>query len=189
VSFAHHCPLSTPGALLLFGLCFANLACTERSHEPGPGLAKRQRVSLRVGERVPNTSEASAVGSAGSPLVRGTPNFSRLVRCRSDGIVFKNEEKTEADRFMTPRLRGRLVALSELVRKRWPGTELRVTEAWDEEREHGPSSVHYEGRAADVTTSDLDPQKLGQLAALAVEAGFTWVYYEDQTHVHVSVEK
>jgi hypothetical protein len=38
---------------------------------------------------------------------------------------------------MTPRLRARIVALGERVRREWPGVELRVTEAWDEDEEHG----------------------------------------------------
>jgi hypothetical protein len=90
---------------------------------------------------------------------------------------------------MTPRLRQKLVDLSRRVRQTWPKVELRVTEAWDDRREHGHESVHYEGRAADITTSDQDPKKLGPLAALAVQAGFDWVYYEDATHVHVSVKR
>lgn len=163
-------------------------AATASCAADGPSLSRR-RGALRIGERVPGAPERETVGAIARPVLRGGGDFGHLVRCDDGRIVFKDEEKTGADRLMTQRLRDGLVRLSALVRRRWPSLSLRVTEAWDEEREHGEGSLHYEGRAADLTTSDVDPDKLGELAWLAVEAGLDWVYFEDDSHVHVSVTR
>jgi hypothetical protein len=152
-------------------------------------LVKRNRTQLAVGERMPNEVEARIVGAADEPITRNSGGFKTLVTCEDCPFIFKDEERNRSDRMMTPRLRRNLVQLSRLVSQTWPKLELRVTEAWDDRREHGPGSVHYEGRAADITTSDQDPAKLGTLAALAVRAGFDWVFYENATHVHVSVKR
>jgi hypothetical protein len=154
----------------------------------GPALSKTGG-ALELGESVPRLSEQDAIGQVLVRVSRQMPDYRTLRRNKSPEIVFKDEESTGADRMMTPRLQQRLSSLNQLVRREWNGVSVRVTEAWDENGEHGPSSAHYEGRAVDLTTSDIDPEKLGRLAFLAVEAGFDWVYFEDRTHVHASVRR
>jgi hypothetical protein len=156
---------------------------------PGPALSRARGDELNLGERVPRMSEQDAIGRVLVRVSREMPDYRSLSRSRSGEIVFKDEESTGADRMMTPRLERRLLLLHRLVRREWDGVSLRVTEAWDENGEHGPWSAHYEGRAVDMTTSDMDTTKLGRLAYLAVEAGFDWVYFEDRTHVHASVRR
>ncbi len=174
---------STRTALLI---AFVGTACHPLA-EDAPELSRgRQATELAIGEARPPIAESTAAGSLKSTITRESPRFRELVECRSSRILFKDEEQTGADRLMTMRLRARLYRLSERVAAEWTGVQLRVTEAWDEDGEHSGRSLHYEGRAADLTTSDRDPEKLGRLAALAAESGFDWVYRE-RTHVHVSV--
>lgn len=142
-----------------------------------------------IGQRAPDVDEISACGAIAGRVARGTPEFAGLVEVTGSSIVVKDEEGTGADRMMTRCLRDGLLALAALVAAEWPGRNLRLTEARDEGGEHAGASLHYEGRAADVSVSDKDGGKLGRLARLANGAGFDWVFFEDSRHVHVSVRK
>lgn len=144
---------------------------------------------LVIGEMVPAKSEVSASGAFTKKISEGTPEYDALVTNTNPDIVFKDEEGTGADRRMTKRLKQKLDKLATFVAAEWSGVKLRVTEAWDEDDEHAGTSLHYEGRAADLTTNPLDAGKLGRLGRLAVDAGFDWVLYENSAHIHVSVTK
>lgn len=162
-----------------------------RSYPPrlAPAFTASPGDSLSLHQRVPDQSEADAVGTITQVVARGSEAFKHFVTNNNPDIVFKDEEGTGADRLMTPLLADRLNKLADLVKSEWSGVKLRITEAWDEDAEHSKTSLHYEGRAADMTTSDRDRAKLGRLGRLAVDAGFGWVYYEDESHVHASVPK
>jgi hypothetical protein len=144
---------------------------------------------LKPGEMVPNRSERSAIGGATTVIKRGTPEFGALVSNTNPNVVFKDEEGTGSDRMMTMKLSARVDALAALVAQEWTGTRLRITEAWDENMEHGTNSVHYEARAIDMTTMPVDGSKLGRLGRLAVNSGFEWVFFENALHVHASMSK
>ena len=143
---------------------------------------------LAVGEKVPANSEVAVCGAIKKKIARTDPDFGFLVSNMNPAIVFKDEEGTGADRMMTKRLSDRLDDLAASVAREWSGVKLRVTEAWDEDNEHAGNSLHYEGRAADLTTQPIDKNKLGRLGRLAVNAGLDWVWFENVAHVHVSVK-
>lgn len=143
---------------------------------------------LNVGEKWPGEKEQDYSGSALQTL-DGTSLSSIAYSAEGYKVEIKFEEGNLSDALVSEKLGDKIVELAQKVEAEWKGQNvyLRVTEAWDTESEHSNFSLHYEGRAVDITTSDRDKIKYNRLAGLCIEVGFDWVYNEGN-HVHASIK-
>lgn len=141
--------------------------------------------------------------SASTPMIchlqRDSCGYYQLVGILDPAIVFKQEEEwpyATEDILMHPAMLTPLSRLNRLVQAEWGSAyQLRVTESYDSLLEHDPPeseprsrySLHYEGRAIDLTTWPVDQSLYGRLCALAYCAGFDWVQHEGH-HCHASIK-
>ncbi|EDO44349.1 predicted protein, partial [Nematostella vectensis] len=162
----------------------------------GPGKAAFDRdnraIPMKIREHIPDTSETSLQASGPSRKIkRGSNGYKELITNADPNIVFR-EDKAGNNRRMSKRCERKLKILSSLVRKEWIGdVKVRVIRAYDDgtskKRHHGPHSLHFSGRALDITTSDEKRDKLPMLGRLAYRAGFDWVY-RAKAYIHASVK-
>jgi hypothetical protein len=131
-------------------------------------------------------------------LKRDSCGYQKLVGILDPTIVFYREEAPPydaEDHVIHPAMVLPLARLNQLVQAEWGGVyQLRVTDAYDSLLDHDPPeskpetrySLHYEGRAIDLTTWPVDLSRYGRLCALAHCAGFDWVHHEGN-HCHASI--
>lgn len=162
---------------------------------PLPELRQGQFISA---SRSFTQTEPAAAGPMACRIKRDTCAYRQLVGIVDPSIVYKQEElppfNTE-DFLIHPAMVAPLSKLNQLVQAEWGGAvQLRVTDAYDSQLDHDPPqtaerraySLHYEGRAIDLTLWPIDRSRYSRLCALAHCAGFDWVLNEG-THCHASI--
>jgi hypothetical protein len=163
---------------------------------PLPDLRAQQHISV-------SGSYTETERSASTPMLchikRDSCAYNQLVGLLEPTIIFKQAEDPPyniEDMLVHPAMLKPLARLNQLVRAEWGGAyRLRVTAAYDSLLQHDPPeskpetrySLHYEGRAVDLTTWPIDQSRYGRLCALAHCAGFDWVL-DEGNHCHASIQ-
>jgi len=160
-----------------------------------PELAFDQHISASGSYTMTQTE------AAGPMVCRIAPNscaMAYMVGNLDATIVFKREEAPPydvEDIKMHPSMLMPLYQLNKLVQEEWNGqVQLRITDAYDSLLEHDLNqsdpdrkySLHFEGRAVDLTTWPIDLNRYPRLCALAHCAGFDWVHNEGG-HCHAAI--
>jgi hypothetical protein len=150
--------------------------------------AARTNVPVPVSEvtRECLTNAEASIGARHDTVTRtpGTPSFSR----EPDEVFLMTREAAAALE----------EARTEVAAQIGVEYDIWVNGAWDSSHSvHGVGSRHNWGAALDLVLCRLpcasgaskvtDPLVLGMLPPILVEAGFTWVWYEDPRHVHASI--
>ncbi len=189
-------PINTPKVLTLYPKEFVLPTATPIPTQPQPVLAFNEHISAQGSF---TETQWATSGPMICQIKRDSCAYYQMVGNLDPTIVFKREEEppyNTEDILMHPAILLPLSRLNQLVLAEWDGAYLlRITDAYDSLLEHDLSqpdpnrkySLHFEGRAIDVTTWPVDSSQYGRLCMLAHEAGFTWVHNEG-THCHASIK-
>jgi hypothetical protein len=117
---------------------------------------------------------------------------------RDSRIKYYDEEAApfnDEDALMHPAMLAPVSRLRQLVDDEWAGAyQLFVTDTYDRLGDHDLAqpvlgrkySLHFEGLSIDFVTYPVEPARYSRVCALAIAAGFDWVYIEVD-HCHVSL--
>ncbi len=170
---------------------------------------------LKAGSRYPDIRETYAVKVSSVEIYkRDSYEFNTfLIKYPYDNISFKNEEgwtsvynrnpeiwinpliDDDSDYYMTPLLAEKVNELQNKLENMSQRFIIRITDAYDYNLEHKRSyyrSLHYTGRAADITIYDTyrcmtRVDLLPLLYMMCKEVGFDFILYHKGSHIHASV--
>ncbi len=168
-----------------------------------PQLTEAEAVGeVAVDERLERDRAFAALSDTRrNPALRTVEFKNEETRPPAANAAVDRRDHQDEDYLMDPAAAASLARLADLVAREWqdpltggPAFRLRITEAFDSMHEHSVRSTHYQGRANDLTlspvpaaTGDARRAYYGRLSRLAVCAGYDYVLFENQAHVHASV--